>query len=276
MKKAFETSTTKIDKQQQNSFEARQVSIKYNKHLVLNNLNFKLIENKITAILGPNGSGKSTLLKTLSGLIHCQSGEILINSQNINQISRPALAKILSILPQSPESPNDITVRQLVQYGRYIHSSWFNKHAKEDNEYVKWALAATNLTALAENFMHELSGGERQRVWIAMSLAQNSNYLFLDEPTTYLDIKFQFEVLHLLKELNCKENKTIIMVLHEIQHALNYADYILLLQHGEICAYGTVSEIIKSGAIDKVFNVKVKELEDNGEKHIVICNHKAI
>ena len=271
----LETNNKTINKQlKQNSFEAHQVSVKYNKHLVLNNLSFKLMENKITVILGPNGSGKSTLLKTLTGLIRCQSGEVRINSQNINQISRPSLAKILSILPQSPESPNDITVRQLVQYGRYIHSSWFNKHTQEDYGYIQWALNATNLTDLAENFMHELSGGERQRVWIAMSLAQNSDYLFLDEPTTYLDIKFQFEVLHLLKELNHREHKTIIMVLHEIQHALSYADYILLLHHGEIYAYGTVVEIIKSGAIDKVFNIRVKQLYDNGEKHIVICNQE--
>ncbi len=255
-------------------FAAHEISVKYDKRLIIDNLNLELMDGKITVILGPNGSGKSSLLKTLAGLIPCHRGEVLINLQNINHIHRPELAKILSILPQSPESPADITVTQLVQYGRYAHSSWFNNKRKEDTENVKWALAATNLTELAEKYMCELSGGERQRVWIAMSLAQNSKYLFLDEPTTYLDIRFQFEILHLLKELNDKQHKTVIMVLHEIQHALNYADFIVLLDHGKICAYDTAHNILQSGAIEKVFKIKIKQLRDNDEKHITICNQE--
>lgn len=253
-------------------FEARKISVKYNRQEILASLDFKLMDKKITAILGPNGSGKSTLLKTLAGLIHCNSGNVFINNQEINRIPRTDLAKLLSILPQSPDAPKDITVSQLVQYGRYAYSSWFNKNRKDNDRQVKWALSATNLTALADNFIYELSGGERQRVWIAMSLAQNSEYLFLDEPTTYLDIRFQFEILHLLQNLNREQNKTVIMVLHEIQHALTYADYILLINHGKIQAYGTVEEIIQSGAIEEVFKIKIRQFEDNGKLHVAICN----
>lgn len=178
----------------------------------------------------------------------------------------------MSILPQSPEAPTDITVNQLVTYGRYAYSSWFNKNKKEDHKQVKWALAVTNLIELANSFMHELSGGERQRVWIAMSLAQNSSYLFLDEPTTYLDIRFQFEIMQLIRNLNHQQGKTIIMVLHEIQHALNYADYILLLNHGKIYSYATVEEVIKSGAIEEVFKIEIKKFTEDNKNHFVICN----
>lgn len=257
-----------------NIFRANEISVKYQRQDILNKLNIKLIDGKITAILGPNGSGKSTLLKALSGLIPCHSGNILINDQNISHINRTDLAKLLSILPQSPEAPADITVSQLVSYGRYAYSSLFNKNKKEDHRQVKWALAVTNLTELTDSFMHELSGGERQRVWIAMSLAQNSNYLFLDEPTTYLDIRFQFEIMQLIRNLNQQQGKTIVMVLHEIQHALNYADYILLLNQGKVHSYAPVEEMILSGAIEEVFKIRIKQFTEDGENHFTICNHK--
>lgn len=257
----------------QSIFKANQISVKYQRQDILDKLNINLIDGKITAILGPNGSGKSTLLKALSGLIPCHSGKVMINDSNLSSINRTDLAKLLSILPQSPEAPTDITVSQLVSYGRYAHSSWFNKNKKEDNKQVKWALAVTNLTELAESFMHELSGGERQRVWIAMSLAQNSDYLFLDEPTTYLDIRFQFEIMQLIKNLNQQQGKTIVMVLHEIQHALNYADYILLLNQGEVHSYAPVEETIHSGAIEEVFKIRIKQFTENGENHFIICNN---
>ncbi|TXI92978.1 MAG: ABC transporter ATP-binding protein [Neisseriales bacterium] len=257
----------------QSVFKANQISVKYQRQDILDKLNINLIDGKITAILGPNGSGKSTLLKALSGLIPCHSGKVMINDKSLSHINRTDLAKLLSILPQSPEAPTDITVNQLVSYGRYAYSSWFNKNKKEDNKQVKWALAVTNLTELAESFLHELSGGERQRVWIAMSLAQNSDYLFLDEPTTYLDIRFQFEIMQLVKNLNQQQGKTIVMVLHEIQHALNYADYILLLNQGKIHSYAPVEEIIHSGAIEEVFKIRIKQFTENAENHFIICNN---
>lgn len=254
------------------NFEACNISVKYNQQEILHNISLKLVDGKITAILGPNGSGKSTLLKTMSGIIKPYHGQVLINQQNLQTIKRIDLAKLLAILPQSPQAPSDITVSQLINYGRYAYSSWLNKNKAEDNKQIKWALQVTNLTHLANSFMYELSGGERQRVWIAMSLAQNSDYLFLDEPTTYLDIRYQFEILDLLKQLNNTQNKTIIMVLHEIQHALNYADYILLINNGKINSYGTVDEIIDSGAIEEVFKIKLNKFIDNKKRHIFISN----
>lgn len=254
------------------NFEARGISATYGQQEIFSNLSFKLMDGKITAILGPNGSGKSTLLKALAGLINCSSGQVLINNQDIKQFGRKDLAKLLSILPQAPESPGDITVSQLVQHGRYAYSSWLNNNKKDDSKQVKWALSITNLTSLADKSMYELSGGERQRVWIAMSLAQNSKYLFLDEPTTYLDIRFQFEILNLLKNLNSTQNKTIVMVVHEIQHALSYADYILLINEGRIYAHATTKEIIDSGAIEEIFKIKIKQIKDDSNHHFVICN----
>ncbi|MDD3265865.1 MAG: ABC transporter ATP-binding protein [Burkholderiales bacterium] len=253
--------------------QTQDITVKYSKQVILDKLNIKLQQGKITAILGPNGSGKSTLLKTLVGLVPHQEGKIIINDKKLANFPKIELAKILSILPQSPDSPNDITVKQLVSYGRHAHSSWFKKTKKDDNFYVDWALDATNLTQLSDNYIYELSGGQKQRSWIAMSLAQNSNYLFLDEPTTYLDIHYQFEILSLLRDLNKKQNKTIIMVLHELQNAIQYADHIIVLDKGSVVADDTTKNVLASKILDDVFKVRIKQVHDeNNQSHIVICD----
>lgn len=254
--------------------QVQDITVSYSKQIILNKLSLKLQQGKITAILGPNGSGKSTLLKTLVGLIPYQEGNILIDNKRLTNFSKIELAKILSILPQSPDSPHDITVKQLVGYGRHAHSSWFKNTKEEDSFYINWALEATNLTNLSESYLYELSGGQRQRSWIAMSLAQNSDYLFLDEPTTYLDIHYQFEILSLLRDLNTKQNKTIVMVLHELQNAIQYADHIIVLDKGKIVADDTSKNILASKVLEDVFKVKIKQLYDeNNQAHIIICDH---
>lgn len=252
---------------------AKNITIKYSKQTILDDLSLKLMDGKITAILGPNGSGKSTLLKTLVGLTPHNSGHVIINNQNITSINKKELAKILSILPQSPDSPYDISIKQLVSYGRHAHSSLFKNTKNDDDFYINWALETTNLSQLANRSLNELSGGQRQRAWIAMSLAQNSKYLFLDEPTTYLDIRYQFEVMSLLKNLNKNQNKTIIMVLHELQNAINYADQIIILDQGKIIANDATENILGTTVLEDVFKIKIKRVFDDEHKlHTVICD----
>lgn len=253
--------------------QAQNITVKYSKKVIIDKLNVKLQKGKVTAILGPNGSGKSTLLKTLVGLIPHQKGEIIINNKNLGGFNKIELARILSILSQSPDSPHDITVKQLVSYGRYAHNSWFKNSKKEDSFYVDWALDVTNLTEFSDSYLYELSGGQKQRVWIAMSLAQNSTYLFLDEPTTYLDIHYQFEILSLLRNLNQNQNKTIIMVLHELQNAIQYADHIIVLDKGNIVANDTTKNVLDSKILEDVFKVKIKKVYDkNNYEHIIVCD----
>lgn len=251
---------------------AENIDVSYTNHKIIDNICIDIVEGKITAIVGPNGSGKSTLLKTLSGSIKPISGSVTINNLPIESIHKKELAKILSSLPQTPETPKDMTVIQLISYGRYAHQSLFKSNKTEDKKYVDWALQVTNLTHLANKTMDELSGGQRQRAWIALSLAQNSNCLFLDELTTYLDIRHQIEILSLLKELNTKQNKTILMVLHDLNHAIHYADYIAIVEKGKIRAYDTTENILKNKILEDVFKVKFRIFYDDNNLPFIISN----
>jgi iron complex transport system ATP-binding protein len=235
--------------------QAEKLSLSYDTTPIIHSLDLETPSGQITALIGPNGCGKSTLLRGLARLLKPKVGSVLLNGYAIQTIPTKQLAKELGILPQSPVAPEGITVRELVAQGRYPHQDWFQQWSHADEEALQKALTLTTLTHLADRAVDTLSGGQRQRAWIAMALAQETEILLLDEPTTYLDLAHQLEVLELLVKLN-QEGKTIIMVLHDLNHAAHYADHLVALADGRISAQGTSHEVITEEIIRDVFGVE--------------------
>ena len=232
-------------------------------------LNVKIEEGKITTILGPNGSGKSTLLSLFCGLNKGTSGKILIEDMDIKKLKYKNIAKLISVVHQQNTVPDDITVEEVVAYGRIPHKGYFQGSNKEDEEIVNWAIEKTGLSALRNKAVMSMSGGERQRVFIAMALAQKSKILFLDEPTTYLDIYHQVEILELVKKLNEEEKLTVVMVLHDINQALKYSHNIIVMKNGKIIKSGKAEEVINIKLLNDVYNIGGFITEDNNEKFFV-------
>lgn len=252
-----------------NILTAQNIKVTINGKEIVHGLDFGIPEGRITAIIGPNGCGKSTTLKAICRLIPC-TGSVEYAQQDIKNFSRRDFAKIIAILTQSPQAPADLTVRDLVEMGRFPHRSLFGGGGKDDKEHVDWALKEANLTQFQERLLVTLSGGERQRAWIAMALAQRPKVLFLDEPTTYLDISHQLEVMQLLARLNKELGITIVMVIHELNHAIQYADHVIVIKQGELVTSGDPREIITPGLLDKVFNVQADEFTcSNGMRALV-------
>lgn len=237
------------------SFLARGLVAGYDGKMILDRISLQIPSNRISVIIGANACGKSTLLKTLARLIKPAAGEILLDGEPIHAIPSKQLARVIGLLPQSPIVPEGITVADLVGRGRYPHQSFFGTWSKKDDEAVAEAMEFMNITDLADRNVDELSGGQRQRVWIAMALAQQTDILFLDEPTTFLDITHQIEILDLLTDLNRKYGKTIVMVLHDINLSARYADYLFAMRQGKLIAEGKPSEVITSQLIKEVFGL---------------------
>jgi iron complex transport system ATP-binding protein len=233
---------------------AEQLSLSYDTVPIVHGLDLETPSGQITALIGPNGCGKSTLLRGLARLLRPQQGSVLLDGRAIHAIPTKQLAKELGILPQAPTAPEGITVRELVSQGRYPHQDWFQQWSRADEAALQKALTLTTLTHLADRSVDTLSGGQRQRAWIAMALAQETDILLLDEPTTYLDLAHQLEVLELLVRLN-KEGKTIVMVLHDLNHAAHYAEHLVVLAGGKVVAQGQVHEVITEEIIREVFKV---------------------
>ena len=231
-------------------FEAKNIVTGYDKKIIIDGVDITIPSNKISVIIGSNGCGKSTLLKTLARLIKPVSGDIVIDGKKITSMPSKQLAKVLGLLPQSPVVPEGITVWDLVSRGRFPYQSFFKSMDDEDFKAVEEALEIMGITELANRCVDELSGGQRQRVWIAMALAQQTDILLLDEPTTYLDIAYQVEILDLLTDLNRRRNTTIVMVLHDINLSARYADYIFALRKGKLIKQGSPEEVITSELID--------------------------
>lgn len=231
------------------------LNIGYGERFIVKNLNISIPDKKVTTIIGSNGCGKSTLLKAISRIIPHQSGAIVLDGKDISKENTKILAKKLAVLPQSPDSANGLTVGELVSYGRFPYQKGFGRLTKKDLEVIDWALEVTGTSEYKFRTIDELSGGQRQRVWIAMALAQDTEMIFLDEPTTYLDMAHQLEVLELLDKLNKEQERTIVMVLHDLNQAARFADYIIALKDGEIVKAGTSEEVITRSVLQKVFQI---------------------
>lgn len=233
----------------------KDLNIGYGERLIIKDLSVELPDKQITTIIGSNGCGKSTLLKAITRIISHQSGAILLDGQEIARENTKSLAKKMAILPQTPESVSGLTVGELVSYGRFPYQKGFGRLTKKDYEVMDWALEVTGTTEFKYRPVDALSGGQRQRVWIAMALAQETEIIFLDEPTTYLDMAHQLEVLELLQKLNREQERTIIMVLHDLNQAARFADYLIALKDGNIIKSGNCEEVITPDVLRQVFQI---------------------
>jgi iron complex transport system ATP-binding protein len=243
-------------------FQAEQVVSGYEHRRVVHGVSISIPSNQISVIIGANACGKSTLLKTMARLIKPESGRVTLDGKSIDQYPPKQLAKIVGLLPQSPIVPEGISVADLIGRGRFPHQTWLGGWSKKDYEAVAEAMEIMKITELANSNIDELSGGQRQRVWIAMALAQQTDILFLDEPTTFLDITYQVEILDLLTDLNRKRGTTIVMVLHDINLSARYADHIFALREGKLVAEGEPSKVITSDLIKDVFGLDCTVIDD--------------
>jgi len=245
-----------------NRLVAKQLSIGYGKQTIVTGLNLEIPDGKVTALIGANGSGKSTILKAMARIMKPSGGETLLDGKSIARMPTKEVAKRLAILPQSPVSPEGLTVRELVSYGRFPHQRGFGSLNGQDRKMIEWAIEVTGLGDLADRPVDQMSGGQRQRAWIAMALAQDTDILFLDEPTTFLDMAHQLEVLMLLRRLNEEEGKEIVMVVHDLNHASLFSDYIVAIKDGAAVCAGSPREVITRRMMREVFGIEADILED--------------
>lgn len=250
------------DKKMNQLLGTRNLVLGYGESIIIENLNLEIPKGEITVFVGGNGSGKSTLLRSLARLLKPTQGEILLSDKLINRYSTKEIAKELAILPQGPIALEGLTVLQLVKQGRYPYQHFFRQWSQEDENIVMSALEATGMKEFAERDVDSLSGGQRQRVWIAMTLAQQTDIILLDEPTTYLDLAHQVEVLDLLFELNEKENRTIVIVLHDLNLACRYAHNIVAIKDKNIYAQGKPEDIVTCQFVHSVFGMDCQILSD--------------
>ncbi|MET3939184.1 iron complex transport system ATP-binding protein [Paenibacillus sp. PvP094] len=243
-------------------FQAEDLVAGYDNKTVIHGVDLAIPSNQISVIIGANGCGKSTLLKTLARLIKPISGKITLDGKPISKFPPKQLARVVGLLPQSPIVPEGISVADLVGRGRFPHQSLLSGWTKKDYEAVAEAMEIMDITEFANHNIDELSGGQRQRVWIAMALAQQTDILFLDEPTTFLDITYQVEILDLLTDLNRKHGTTIVMVLHDINLSARYADHIIALVDGKLVAEGAPSDVITSTMVKDIFGLDCTVVED--------------
>ncbi|MDF0751548.1 ABC transporter ATP-binding protein [Marinobacter sp. 71-i] len=232
-----------------------QLSLAYGDKPVVDNISLAIPEGGITCLLGPNGSGKSTLLKSFAGLLPARAGKVYLDNRPVEQWDRRRLALRLAMLPQKPIVPDGIKVRDLVALGRFPHRKWWQRNLTTDDNATLNAMAMTGVSDLAERPVESLSGGQQQRVWIAMALAQETDILLLDEPTTFLDWGYQLEVLELLSTLNREHGLTVVMSLHDLNQAAQFADRIAVLADGQLDTIGSPGEVITETLINRVFRV---------------------
>ncbi|MCE7927766.1 MAG: ABC transporter ATP-binding protein [Dehalococcoidia bacterium] len=240
---------------------ARDLVLAYDGRIVVDNVSFEIDAGEMVAIVGPNGSGKSTLLRGLSRLQKPVSGQVLLGETDIRHMGAREVARILAILPQSPDAGTDLTVRELAARGRYPHQGILQRATRADYEAVEWALTAADVEDLASRTLGSLSGGERQRAWIALALAQQPKVLLLDEPTSFLDIQHQVEVMHLLRRLN-HEGMTVVTVLHDLPLAGRFADRVIAINLGRVELDGPPARVFEPVALERVFNVPMVVLAD--------------
>ncbi|MFE2940192.1 ABC transporter ATP-binding protein [Streptomyces sp. NPDC059255] len=234
---------------------ARELTLAYEDRTVVHGLDLAVPDGRVTVIVGPNACGKSTTLRALGRLLRPKGGSVLLDGTELARIPTRRIARSIGLLPQSPAAPEAITVADLVSRGRQPHQHWWQQWSDEDERAVTDAMARTDVTALADRSVDELSGGQRQRVWIAMALAQETELLLLDEPTTFLDIAHQVEVLDLVRRLNHEQGRTVVIVLHDLNQAARYADHLVAMKAGRIVAEGAPGEIVTAELVREVFGL---------------------
>lgn len=240
----------------------KELNISYGDIDIVKDLNLNIPKGKITTIIGANGCGKSTILKTLARILKPKSGEIYINGIEMKEQSSKELAKVMAVLPQSPQAPSGLSVEELVEYGRFPHKNSGKTSKKEEKEIIKWALKETKISEFADRAIDSLSGGQRQRAWIAMALAQETDILLLDEPTTYLDLAHQLEVLKVLEDLNKNQGRTIVMVIHELNNAARFADHMIGVKKGKIVCEGTPNDVMTKENLREIFNIDAEIVKE--------------
>jgi len=254
--------------------DAHNLKIAYGDTLIVPDLSLTLYPGEVTALLGPNGSGKSTVLCTLARLLQPNRGAVYLNGRNIAKLPTREIARQLAMLPQSSEVPDGVTVWELIGYGRYPHQNLLGGFSTQDLAAMRWALKVTRLEPLAERVVDTLSGGERQRAWIAMALAQQTQVLLLDEPTTFLDIRHQLDVLSLVRGLNREHGITVGWVLHDLNQAAAYSDCLIMLTGGQVVAAGSPAEVMTASTIQEVFGVEMTVIPHpiSGSPTCLPCN----
>ncbi|MFB7649190.1 ABC transporter ATP-binding protein [Streptomyces sp. NPDC056084] len=234
---------------------ARELTLAYEDRTVVHGLDLAVPDGRVTVIVGPNACGKSTTLRALGRLLKPRGGAVLLDGTELARIPTKRIAQAIGLLPQSPVAPEAITVADLVSRGRQPHQHWWQQWSDADERAVTDAMDRTDVTALADRPVDELSGGQRQRVWIAMALAQETDVLLLDEPTTYLDISHQVEVMDLVRQLNHERSRTVVMVLHDLNQAARYADHLVAMKAGRIVAEGRPEEVVTAELVREVFGL---------------------
>ncbi|GAA1991675.1 ABC transporter ATP-binding protein [Isoptericola halotolerans] len=241
---------------------AHGVSIGYDGRPVIEGLDLTLPQGRVTAVVGPNACGKSTLLRGLARLHPLIAGRVTLGDRDVTNLPRKELARLVGVLPQSSVAPDGVRVAELVGRGRYPHQGWFGRHSSDDDVVVMRSLEATGVADLADRPVAELSGGQRQRVWVAMVLAQETDVVLLDEPTTFLDVTHQVELLDLLHDLNRERGTTVVMVLHELNLAARYADHLVVMCAGRVVAEGAPSDVIDEATVLEAFGLDAKVVPD--------------
>ncbi|NMH69080.1 ABC transporter ATP-binding protein [Bacillus sp. RO3] len=242
--------------------QTKDLTLSYGERTIIDELNIDIPKGEISVFIGGNGCGKSTLLRSIARLLKPKQGSVLLDGEAISRLSTKEVARKMAILPQSPTAPEGLTVLQLVKQGRYPHQSWLKQWSYEDEEIVQDALKATKMEEFQHRKVDELSGGQRQRAWIALTLAQDTDIILLDEPTTYLDMTHQIEILDLLFELNEKEQRTIVMVLHDLNLACRYAHNIVAIRDKKIYAQGKPEDVISCELVKNVFDMDCQVSRD--------------
>lgn len=255
--------------------EVAKLNYSYENNRVLEDINLSIEEGKITTILGANGSGKTTLLSIMSRSLKIQNGEIRLHGRKINEMRRREFGRQIAIVQQVNSAPMDMTVEKLVSYGRIPYEVPFRGKTKEDIESIERALSVTGLKELRNKEISKISGGEKQRAFIAMALAQDTKILFLDEPTTYLDIRYQIEILEMIKEINKKYKTTIVMILHDINQAITYSDYLIGLKGGHIAVKGITGEHLTEDVIETLYGIKLQTEIIKGQRIVLNTRESA-
>lgn len=255
------------------SIQAENIQVAYDDRVIIEKLSTRIPSGKISTIIGANGCGKSTLLKALTRILPLQEGAIYLDGQAIAQLPTKEVAKKLALLPQVLEATEGISVYELVSYGRYPHQNGLGYLTDQDRQKINWALEATQTAPFARFPVDDLSGGQRQRVWIAMALAQDTNTIFLDEPTTYLDLNHQLEVLELLKDLNLRQQKTIVMVLHDVNLSARFSDHMIAMKEGNIRYNGSVSSIMTTEILSDIFNIEPQLIQAPGQEYPILLTY---